>query len=97
MKINIKDILDHQGISRYELAKRIGVTYPTITSIYKGETSSIKLEILEAICKELNCIPDDILVCDDKHLRIQQIERVKRLNEYYNRIQNLGNNKNSAE
>ena len=97
MKINIKDILDQQNISRYELAKRIGVTYPTITSIYKGETSSIKLEILEAICKELDCIPDDILICDDEYLRNQQLERVKRLSEYYNRIKNLGNNKKTAE
>lgn len=97
MKINIKDILDHQGISRYELAKRIGVTYPTITSIYKGETSSIKLEILEAICKELDCIPDDILVCDDEQLRSQQLKRVKRLDKYYDEIQILRNNKNSAE
>lgn len=62
MRLNIKPLLDKKGISRYELAKRIGVTYPTITSIYTGESSSIKLEILDAICRELDCTPNDILI-----------------------------------
>ena len=61
MKIIIKDQLDKKGITRYELAKRIGVTYPTITSLYKGESTSIKLEILESLCRELDCTPNDIL------------------------------------
>lgn len=65
MKIIIKDQLDKKGITRYELAKRIGVTYPTIDNIYKGNSTSIKLEILESICKELDCTPNDIIVSDD--------------------------------
>lgn len=62
MKINIKNKLDEKSISRYELAKRIGVTYPTIDNIYKGTSTSIKFNILEDICKELNCTPNDILI-----------------------------------
>lgn len=64
MKLSIQNKLKEKGISRYELAKRIGVTYPTITSIYIGESTSIKLDILEAICKELDCTPNDILKSD---------------------------------
>ena len=63
-------------MSRYELAKRIGVTYPTISSIYNGESTSIKFEILESICKELDCSLDDILVFDDTLLRDQQTKRL---------------------
>lgn len=69
MKINIKCKLEEKGISRYELAKRIGVTYPTITSIYNGESTSIKFEILEALCKELDCSPNDIVVSDDPQMQ----------------------------
>ena len=76
MKINIQDKLKEKGISRYELAKRIGVTYPTIDNIYKGLSSSIKFDILESICKELNCSLDDILIFDDYDLRNQQLKRV---------------------
>lgn len=62
MKLDIKNQVEKLGISRYELAKRIGVTYPTITSIYNGESTSIKLNILDALCRELYCTPNDILV-----------------------------------
>lgn len=65
MKISIQSKLNEIGITRYELAKRIGVTYPTIDNIYKGTSTSIKFEILEAICKELNCTPNDIFISDD--------------------------------
>lgn len=81
MKINIKDKLQEQGITRYELAKRIGVTYPTITSIYNGESTSIKFDILEAICKELDCSLDEILIFDDTNMKEQQ---QKRILMYYN-------------
>lgn len=64
MKINIKPRLEEKNMTRYELAKRIDVTYPTITSIYNGTTQSIKFEILEGICKELECTPNDILIFD---------------------------------
>lgn len=76
MKIDIKNKLDEKGISRYELAQRIGVTYPTITSIYKGESTSVKFDILEAICKELNCSLDEILIFDDTNMKEQQMERL---------------------
>lgn len=64
MKINIKNQLDKIGISRYELAKRVGVTYPTISAIYNGESTSIKFDVLEGICRELYCTPNDILILE---------------------------------
>ena len=65
MNISIQKKLAEKGISRYELAKQIGVTYPTITSIYNGRSTSIKFEILESICKVLECTPNDILISED--------------------------------
>lgn len=75
MRLNISKKLEENNMSRYELAKRIGVTYPTIDNIYKGKSTSIKLEILESICKELNCSPIDILESDDPQM--------ERLLKYY--------------
>ena len=66
MKLNIKSKCKEQKISRYTLAKKIGVTYPTIDRIYKGESTSIKLEILESLCNELKCTPNDILIYNEK-------------------------------
>lgn len=81
MRLNINEKLSQCGISRYELAKRVGVTYPTITSIYNGVSTSIKLEILESICRELNCTPNDIVISDDP--------TVSRLLEYQHLLQKL--------
>ena len=71
MYINIREQLTKKNMSRYELAKRIGVTYPTIDNIFKSNSSSIKLEILESICMELDCTPNDILIPDDPQLAYQ--------------------------
>lgn len=78
MKISIQSIMEEKGITRYELAKCIGVTYPTIDNIYKGASTSIKLEILEAICIELGCTPNDIIVPEDQ-----------RLLAYYDQLKNM--------
>lgn len=70
MKISIQNKLKEKNMTRYELAKHIGVTYPTINNIYKGTSTSIKFEILESICKELECSPIDILVSDDPQMKL---------------------------
>ena len=85
MKISIQNKLNEKNITRYELAKRIGVTYPTIDNIYKGTSTSIKFEILEAICKELDCLPIEILTFDDPDMKERQTQR---LLDYYNAIKN---------
>ncbi len=94
MKINIKDKLKEKGITRYELAKRIGVTYPTITSIYNGESTSIKFEILESMCKELNCSLDEILTFDDDNMREQQQKRLLLYCTKYSESKNKGDTDN---
>ena len=88
MQIDIKQKLKESGMTRYELAKRIGVTYPTIDNIYKGTSTSIKFEILESICKELNCSPIDILISDDPQMQ--------RILTYASKLNAL-NNKNKSD
>ncbi len=78
MKISIQQKLNEKKMSRYELAKRINVTYPTIDNIYKGTSTSIKFEILESICKELDCTPNDIISSDDPQM-IQLLQYTKRI------------------
>ena len=83
MKLSIQNKLKEKNMTRYELAKKIGVTYPTIDKIYKGESTSIKFDILESICKELNCSPIEILDTDDAQM--------KRLLAYTNKFYKLNN------
>lgn len=66
MYITLEDVLKSKGITRYELAKNTGITYPTIDRIYKGEANRISFSTLEAICDYLDCTPNDILKRGEK-------------------------------
>lgn len=89
MKLSIQDKLKEKNMTRYELAKKIGVTYPTIDKIYKGESTSIKFDILESICKELDCSPIEILDSDDNQM--------KRLLNYTIAINKMTHSKNDEQ
>ena len=62
MKIIIDKQLEQIGISKYELAKRLNVTYPTIIKICNSELTSIRFSTLEKLCRVFNCTPNDILI-----------------------------------
>ncbi len=60
MKIHLKEILESKNISVYSLSKEIGIAPNNLSKIVKGETSSIRYDILENICNSLNITPNDI-------------------------------------
>lgn len=44
-----------------ELAERIGLTTVNLSILKTGKIKAIRLSTLEAICKELDCQPGDII------------------------------------
>ena len=60
MKINIDEKLNELGKTRYWLSKEVGITYQNIMRLCNGQTNSIKFDLIEKICKALNCTPNDI-------------------------------------
>ena len=44
-----------------ELAERIGLTPVNLSLLKTGKIKAVRLATLEAICKELECQPGDIL------------------------------------
>lgn len=66
--INVKPLMDKNGINRYQMSKKLDVTYNTMTKIYNGSTGSIRLDILDGLCKELHCSPSDILISDENKI-----------------------------
>lgn len=66
MKINIKEYLDRSHLNRYQLAKKLNMTYPSINAIYQGKPTSIRFKLLEGLCRELKCTPNDILIPEDE-------------------------------
>jgi putative transcriptional regulator len=64
MRIRLKEILDYQNVSVYALSKEIGVSQNNLGKIIKGETTSIKYDILEKLCVALRVTPNDIFIID---------------------------------
>ena len=60
MNVKIDELLDQQNKSRYWLARNSGMAYQNIVKLCNNETTSIKFEFIESICKALNCTPNDI-------------------------------------
>ena len=62
IQINLSVVMAQRRISLNELSKRIGIT-PANLSILKNEKArAIRFSTLEALCRELDCQPADILV-----------------------------------
>ena len=51
--------------SRYWLARQTGISEGNLRRLGRGQTTSIKFENLEKICRALGCKPGDMLVLVD--------------------------------
>ena len=60
--------MKQKGLNRNQFAKLMQIGYPAICSLYAGKTTRISLDMLENMCKILECTPNDILISDDPKL-----------------------------
>ncbi|MDO5316824.1 MAG: helix-turn-helix transcriptional regulator [bacterium] len=59
--INIDVMLAMRKMRSNELAERIGLTQANLSILKTGKAKAIRLSTLDAICRELQCTPGDIL------------------------------------
>ena len=59
--INLDVMLAKRKMRSNDLAERIGLTTANLSLLKTGKIKAIRLSTLEAICKELECQPADIL------------------------------------
>ena len=59
--INIDVMLAKRKMRSNELAERIGLTQANLSILKTGKAKAIRLTTLDAICRELQCTPGDIL------------------------------------
>lgn len=81
LTLKVNEILIQKEKSCYWLAKQCNMSPNNMGKICNGETSNIRLETLEKICKALNCTPNDIITSDDPEFQ--------RLLEYRYRFKEL--------
>ena len=61
IKLNIKEMLEKEGKSKYWLCLKMNITSRNLNRIIRGETSSISFKYLEEFCTYLNCTPNELI------------------------------------
>ena len=59
--LNLDVMLAKRKMRSNELAERIGLTQANLSILKTGKAQAIRLSTLDAICRELECTPGDIL------------------------------------
>ena len=66
--VNLDVMMAKRKISLNELSERVGLTLSNLSILKTGKAKAIRFSTLEAICRALDCQPNDILeyVNDEK-------------------------------
>ncbi len=61
IKVHIDKIASERKMTVTYLAKAVGISRVNMSNLKTGKVKAIRFSTLEAICKELDCQPGDIL------------------------------------
>jgi DNA-binding Xre family transcriptional regulator len=64
VRLNVLELLQRQGHTKYWLYKQLGMSYQNFNKMVNNETQSIKLERIETLCMLLHCTPNDLFAID---------------------------------
>lgn len=59
--VRLDRMMADRKIQLGELAEKIGITLPNLSNLKTGKVKAIRFGTLNAICRELQCQPGDIL------------------------------------
>ena len=62
--VNLDVMMARRKMSLSELAERVGLTQANLSILKTGKAKAVRFSTLEAICRELECQPGDILEYD---------------------------------
>ena len=62
--VKLDDLLHERRMTLTELAERVGLTLANLSILKTGKARAIRFSTLQAICRELDCQPGDLLVYD---------------------------------
>lgn len=61
IEINLDVMLAMRKMTSLELSEKIGITQANLSILKTGKAKAIRFSTLDAICRELNCQPGDII------------------------------------
>ena len=59
--VKLDDLLYARRMTLTELAERVGLTLANLSILKTGKAKAVRFSTLEAICRELDCQPGDLL------------------------------------
>jgi putative transcriptional regulator len=59
--VRLDDLLHERRMTLTELAERVDITLANLSILKTGKAKAIRFSTLEAICRELECQPGDLL------------------------------------
>ena len=59
--VKLDDLLHAKRMTLTELSERVGLTLANLSILKTGKAKAIRFSTLEAICRELDCQPGDLL------------------------------------
>jgi putative transcriptional regulator len=62
--VTLDRLLEERGLTLTELSERIGITLANLSILKTNKARAIRFSTLEALCRELNCQPGDLLASD---------------------------------
>lgn len=63
--LRLDRIMADRKISLTELSERVGISMANLSNLKTGKVKAIRFSTLDAICRELQCRPSDILEYQD--------------------------------
>lgn len=65
IRVTLDRVLLDKRMSLTELSERVGVTLANLSILKTGKAKAVRFSTLEALCRELECQPGDILEFDE--------------------------------
>lgn len=61
IRLNLDSVMTKRGITLTELADRVGITLANLSILKTNKAKAVRFSTLEALCRELNCQPGELL------------------------------------
>jgi len=65
IRVTLDRVLLERRMSLTELCDRVGVTMANLSILKTGKARAVRFSTLNALCRELNCQPGDILAYEE--------------------------------
>jgi len=72
-KLRIDELLKQRGMTAYRLAMTAGLTHSTVSRLRHGQSTEIRLDVIEKLCEVLECEPSDLIQLESAKKRRKSV------------------------